>query len=340
MDLKDAIAIVGIGGMFPGAKNINEFWRLLKHGENHVKEIPKYRWNNDAFYSPDPNTGGKLYTTHAGLMDRHDEWDNRLFGISDAESERIDLQQRYTLECVHMALEDGGITRKELSGSKTGVYMGCMNDDYKMALYDDFKVGMNPDKEKDANYSVTGTSTSIISARVSYVYNLLGPSMTIDTACSSSLVAIHLGCQSIRLDENDMAICGGVSSIMYPETFLVLCRARMMSAKGQCHAFSDMADGYARGEGCGVVILQRLETALQMKRKIWAVIYTGCNQDGATAHPITAPSTQQQLELLKTVYERHNIDKSQIQYIEAHGVHTFCTNQFNEIQLILRKTNF
>ncbi|KAL3888379.1 hypothetical protein ACJMK2_000747 [Sinanodonta woodiana] len=322
MDLKGAIAIVGIGGMFPGAKNINEFWHLLKHGENHVKEIPKHRWNNDAFYNPDPNAGGKLYTTHAGLMDRHDEWDNRLFGISDAESERIDLQQRYTLECVHMAMEDGGITRKDLSGSKTGVYIGCMNDDYKMALYDDFKVGMNPEKEKDANYSVTGTSTSIISARVSYVYNLLGPSMTIDTACSSSLVAIHLGCQSIQLDETDMAICGGVSSIMYPETFLTLCRARMMSPKGQCHAFSDMADGYARGEGCGIVILQRLETAIQQNRKIWAVISTGCNQDGATAHPITAPSTQQQLELLKTVYERHNIDKSQIQYIEAHGTGT------------------
>ncbi|KAL3871081.1 hypothetical protein ACJMK2_039101 [Sinanodonta woodiana] len=322
MDTEDAIAIVGIGGMFPGAKNVDEFWRLLKEGENHVKEIPKHRWNNDAYYDPDPNASGKFYITRAGLMDRHDEWDNKLFGISDAESERIDLQQRYTLECVHMALEDGGITRKEMNGSNTGVYMGCMNDDYKMALYDDFKAGKTNEKDRDANYTVTGMHSSIISARVSYVYNLLGPSMTIDTACSSSLVAIHLGIQSIRSGEIQMAVCGGVTSILYPETFIALCKARMMSVRGQCHAFSDMADGYARGEGCGVVILQKLNKALKLNRKIWAIITTGCNQDGSTMHPITAPSGPQQVELLRTVYEGQNIDKSKIQYIEAHGTGT------------------
>ncbi|KAL3871073.1 hypothetical protein ACJMK2_039094 [Sinanodonta woodiana] len=322
MDTEDAIAIVGIGGMFPGAKDVDEFWRLLKDGENHVKEIPKHRWDNDAYYDPDPNASGKLYITRAGLMERHDEWDNRLFGISDAESERIDLQQRYTLECVHMALEDGGITRKEINGSNTGVYIGCMNDDYKMALYDDFKAGKTNEKDRDANYTVTGMHSSIISARVSYVYNLLGPSMTIDTACSSSLVAIHLGIQSIRSGEIQMAVCGGVTSILYPETFIALCKARMMSARGQCHAFSDMADGYARGEGCGVVILQKLDTALKKNRKIWAIITTGCNQDGSTMHPITAPSGPQQVELLRTVYEGQNIDKSRIQYIEAHGTGT------------------
>ncbi|KAK3100707.1 hypothetical protein FSP39_024060 [Pinctada imbricata] len=308
------IAIVGYGGKFPGADNCEEFWRLLKNGENHVKDIPNHRWNTDAFFHEDYNEPGKTYVRKAGLIEGHDEWDNQMFQISDVEAARMDPQQRYTLDCVHMALENGGITRNDINGTSTGVFIGVMNDDYKSATNDDLKE-MN-------NYSLTGTAPSIIAARVSYVFNLLGPSMSIDTACSSSLVAIHLAIQAIKNGDCSMAICGGVNGILYPDMFIPLTKARMVSPTGQSQAFSENADGYARGEGCGIVILMKLSEALKEGREIIASIYTGVNQDGRTTTPITAPSGQQQIALLQSVYTSHGIDPSEIDYIEAHGTGT------------------
>ncbi|XP_033753057.1 putative uncharacterized protein encoded by LINC00614 [Pecten maximus] len=190
MDDDNAIVIVGVGCKFPGADDLDEFWRVLSEGENHVIEIPRERWNNDAFYHKDPSEPGKTYVTRAGFIKRYDEWDNKLFNVNEMEAAWVDPQQRYVLDCVHMAMEDGGITRKDLSGSNTGVYIGVMNDDYKGSSNNDLN-DMN-------NYSLTGTSPSIISARVSYMYNLLGPSMSIDTACSSALVAIHTASQALK----------------------------------------------------------------------------------------------------------------------------------------------
>ncbi|KAK3100043.1 hypothetical protein FSP39_013817 [Pinctada imbricata] len=308
------IAIVGIGGKFPGAKNCEEFWRLLKNGENHVKEIPKNRWDVDAFYDEDPGKAGKTYVRRAGLLDGHDEWDNKMFHISDAEAERMDPQQRYTLDCVHMALEDGGIPRRDIHGTDTGVYLGIMNDDYKL--------GIQGTSEDRSNYAGTGSALSIAANRVSYVFNLNGPSMCVDTACSSSLVAIHLGAQALRNGDCSMAICGGVNGILYPDIFVSLSNSKMLSPTGQCQAFSENADGYARGEGCGIVLLKKLSKAIAEGNKIYAVVYTGINQDGQTVTPITAPSTEQQKALLKTVYKHSKIDPGDIQYVEAHGTGT------------------
>ncbi|VDH90996.1 Hypothetical predicted protein, partial [Mytilus galloprovincialis] len=316
MDDDDAIAVVGIGGKFPGADNTKEFWEVLKNGENHVKEIPPDRWNLDAFYSSDPDSAGKTYVHRAGFLKKHvhKAFDNKLFSISDAEAERMDPQQRYVLECVHMALEDGGITRNMVNGSNTGVFIGFMNSDYKEACTDDLAAM--------SNYTLTGSSSSILSARVSYVYNLLGPSMAIDTACSSALVAVDVAIQSLKTGRCPIAICGGVSSILSPDLFVALSRARMVSPTGQCQAFSENADGYARGEGCGIVILKRLADAKRDSNKIWATIATDCNQDGSTASPITAPSSSQQESLLRRVYSNHNVDPQDVQVIEAHGTGT------------------
>ncbi|XP_052791178.1 phenolphthiocerol/phthiocerol polyketide synthase subunit B-like isoform X2 [Mya arenaria] len=311
MDDEEAIAVVGIGCRFPGADTAEEFWRVLVNCENHVKDIPKDRWNNEAFFNKDKDADGKTYVTKAGLLKDHDMWDNKLFGVSDVEAARIDPQQRYVLECVHMAMEDGGFTRTKMSDTKTGVYIGCMNDDYKIMS--------SQDPLGTTNYSATGSSTTVISSRVSYVFNLHGPCLTVDTACSSAMMAIHLGCQAIRSGDCCQAICGGVSSIMYPDMFISLSKARMMSTVGQCQTFCDTADGYARGEGCGVVILKPLKQALRDNDKVWGVVVTGTNQDGRAAQPITAPSGNQQKALFKHVYTKYDIDPSTVQYIEAHG---------------------
>ncbi|WAQ97493.1 PPSD-like protein [Mya arenaria] len=314
MDDEEAIAVVGVGCRFPGADTAEEFWRVLVNSENHVKDIPKDRWNNEAFFNEDKDAVGKSYVSKAGLLKDHDMWDNKLFGVSDVEAARIDPQQRYVLECVHMAMEDGGFTRAKMSGTKTGVYIGCMNDDYKIMS--------SQDPSGTTNYSATGTSTTVISARVSYVFNLHGPCLTVDTACSSAMMAIHLGCQAIRSGDCCQAICGGVSSIMYPDMFIPLSKARMMSTVGRCQTFCDTADGYARGEGCGVVILKPLKQALRDSDKVWGVIVTGTNQDGRASQPMTAPSGNQQQALLKHVYTKYDIDPSTVQYIEAHGTGT------------------
>ncbi|KAK3100179.1 hypothetical protein FSP39_015820 [Pinctada imbricata] len=314
MDDPDSVAIVGIGCKFPGANNIEEFWRVLSEGEDHVQDIPIDRFNVDAFYDANPDAPGKFYMRKAGLVKGFKEWDNQFFGFGESEASQIDPQQRFVLDCVHMSLEDGGITKQDIYGTDTGVYIGIMNDDYKVAL-------MGQD-ELINNYTVTGTNTGVASARVSYLYNLLGPSIVLDTACSSALVAIHLAASAIKSGDISMAICGGVNCIINPENFISLSKAKMASPTGKSQAFSKDADGYARGEGCGIVILKSLRKALEDNNKIWGTICTGCNQDGRTTSPITAPSSSQQIKLLEKVFKQNNVCSSTIQYIEAHGTGT------------------
>ncbi|XP_062567181.1 uncharacterized protein LOC134229445 [Saccostrea cucullata] len=311
MEEDTTIAVVGIGCIFPGADNIEEFWRVLVNGEDHVQDIPPDRFNVDAFYDPNPDSPRKTYVRKAGLVKSFDEWDNKFFGISDKEAELVDPQQHFVLEAVHMALEDGGITRERLNGSETGVYIGAMNHDWDCLL--------RSAKQNSTNTMVTGVDSSILSARVAYFYNLLGPAMTIETACSSSMVAIHTASQALRNGEISMAIAGGVSFILDPESFINLSSARMASPTGKCHTFSKDADGYARGEGCGIVILKKLADAIKDGNKIWGTIFTWLNQDGHLSSPITSPSGEQQEKLVETIYRKSNIPPSSVQYIEAHA---------------------
>ncbi|XP_055958872.1 phenolphthiocerol/phthiocerol polyketide synthase subunit B-like [Patella vulgata] len=308
------VAIIGAGCQFPGADNLDEFWRVLRNGENHVIEIPPNRWNLEAFYDPDPAVPGKTHVRRAGFVDGHDKWDFKFYGINEFEALKMDPQHKFVLDSTFMALENAGISKQKISGSNTGVYIGMFGSDYANLFA--------PAADESDNYTLTGTSNSIVAARVSYVFNLLGPSMKIDTACSSSLVAIHLACQALRSGECDMAIAGGVNSLMRPDIFIQLSRAGMVSPTGQCQAFSENADGYARGEGCGIIILKPLEQALKDNDPIWATIVTSVNHDGQTVTPITTPSPQQQESLLNIVFDRHRIDPESVDYIEAHGTGT------------------
>ncbi|KAH3708557.1 hypothetical protein DPMN_068011 [Dreissena polymorpha] len=310
----DEIAIVGVGCRFPGADDLSGFWRVLVNGENHVTEVPADRWNVDHFYDPDENAPGKMYVKKAGFIHGVENWDRAFFGISEQEGIMMDPQQRLVLQCVHMAAEDGGFTRKDLAAIKTGVFIGCMTHD--------FDAQANEDACATGPYSVTGSHSSILSARVSYVYNLTGPALTIDTACSSSLVAIHLGAQALLSGDVDMMICGGVNCLLEPNLFVALCKANMLARDGQCKAFTDDADGYGRGEGCGIVILKRLKDAISDGNKVWGLIKTGTNQDGQYAKPISAPSSEQQEKLIQDVLRKYNIDKNNITVIEAHGTGT------------------
>ncbi|KAK6170827.1 hypothetical protein SNE40_019127 [Patella caerulea] len=308
------VAIIGVGCLFPGADNVNEFWRVLRNGENHVKEVPPDRWNLEAFYDSDPDVPGKTHVRQAGFVDGYDKWDFKVYGVNEFEARKMDPQHKFVLDSTFMALENAGISKQQISGSKTGVYIGMFGSDYGNIF--------STIAEESDNYTLTGTSNSIVAARVSYVFNLTGPSMVIDTACSSSLVSIHLACQALRSGECDMAIAGGVNSLMKPDIFIQLSKAGMVSPTGKCQAFSENADGYARGEGCGIIILKPLEKALNDNDPIWATIVTAVNHDGQTVTPITTPSPQQQESLLDTVFDRYRIDPESVDYIEAHGTGT------------------
>ncbi|KAK6173394.1 hypothetical protein SNE40_016853 [Patella caerulea] len=310
----EEIAIIGVGCKLPGADNIDQFWRVLENGENHVLEVPSDRWNLDAFYDPDPNAPGKTYVRRAGFIKNHDAWDNKVYGVNDFEASQMDPQQRFVLDCCFKAMENAGVTRESVHGSNTGVYIGVMNSDYKNL--------QSTGGENMNNYTLTGTSTSIVAARISFTFNLLGPAMALDTACSSSLLAIHLAAQALREGDCDMALAGGVNSLMSPSIFVQLSKARMASPTGYCQAFSSKADGYARGEGAGIILLKRLKDAVRDNDPIWGTIMTGSNQDGHTVTPMTAPSGSQQFQLLKKVYSRYNIDPDRLEYIEAHGTGT------------------
>lgn len=321
------IAIVGIGCMFPGAENLEEFWKVLVNGEDHVQDIPLERFNVEAYYDPDPDHPYKSYIRKAGLLRKYDEWDNRFFGISDKEAESVDPQQHFVLESVHMALEDAGIPKEKIAGSGTGVFIGALNHDLDCVL--------RTARQKTTNTTVTGTDSSLLSARIAYFYNLLGPAITLNSACSSSMTAIHIASQALKNGEISMAITGGVNCILDPASFITLSSARMASPTGKCHTFSENADGYARGEGCGIVILKTLKDALRDKNKIWGTIFTGLNQDGHTVSPITSPSGKQQEQLLEYVFEKHKILPRNVQYIEAHGTGT-TVGDFTEVSALGR----
>uniref|UniRef100_A0A8W8JHV5 Carrier domain-containing protein n=1 Tax=Magallana gigas TaxID=29159 RepID=A0A8W8JHV5_MAGGI len=320
MNEDNDIAIVGIGCMFPGADNVDEFWQVLINGEDHVREIPPERFIVEAFYDPDPDHPHKTYVKKAGLIKKHDEWDNKFFGISDKEAEQVDPQQHFLLESVHMALEDAGIPKEKIAGSDTGVYIGAMNHDWNSLL--------RSARGESTNTTVTGTDSSILSARIAYVYNLLGPAITLNTACSSSMVAFHMAAQALKNGEISMAIAGGVSFILDPDVFVNLSSARMASPTGKCHTFSQNADGYARGEGCGIVIMKRLTDALCDRNKIWGILFTGLNQDGHTSSPITSPSGTgtsvgdfTEVDALGSFFSNHSLHEIYIGSVKANIGH-------------------
>ncbi|KAL2085673.1 hypothetical protein ACEWY4_018993 [Coilia grayii] len=296
-------------------EGLDNFWKVLVEGKNCAVDIPNERFDCSQWYDPDESKPGKIRTKRAALINGLNEFDQRFFGISDAEAKQMDPQQKLLLQCSYRALEDAGIPMEKASGTRTGVYIGLMNKDFELN-----RVNLPPNEI--SHWTGSGLAVSIASNRISYTFNLTGPSFTIDCACSSSLVALHLACQSLRQGDCDMALCGGVNCIIEPRIFVSLSKAKMISPDGTSKAFSNRADGYGRGEGCGIVLLKPLKRALQDSDHIWGVISkTAVNQDGHSVSPITKPSMIQQEELLRRVYSTEH-DLTSVQYIEAHGTGT------------------
>lgn len=310
----ESIAIIGIGCRLPGANNPEAFWQLLCQGEDAIAEIPADRWDVDQFYDPEPGKPGKMSTRWGGFLEQVDGFDAAFFGISPREVERMDPQQRLVLEVAWEAIENAGIAPESLSGSQAGVFMGIGNYDYCRLL--------SRDINRTSAYDGTGNTLSIAANRLSYTLNLRGPSVVIETACSSSLVAVHFACRSLQSGESNLCLVGGVSLMLSPEPFVTYSHARMMAADGRCKTFDARADGYVRGEGCGVIVLKRLADALKDGDRIQGVIRgTAVNQDGLS-NGLTAPNGPAQQVVIRSALNNAGITPAQISYVETHGTGT------------------
>lgn len=311
---KEPIAIIGMACRFPGADNPEEFWALLRDGVDVINEVPADRWNVDDFFSTDPDAPGKTYSRSGGFLRQIDRFDPDFFGISPREAVTMDPQQRLFLEVAWEAMEDAGLIPDRLARTRTGVYAGIGPTEYPP-----LQLG-----EKDCidAYTLIGNAHSIVANRLSYWLDLHGPSLAIDTACSSSLVATHLACHSLRTGESDMAFAGAVFLMVSPLLTISLSKARMLARDGRCKTFDANADGYVRGEGCGIVLLKRLSDALVDGDRILALIRgSAVNQDGRS-NGLTAPSALAQQEVLRSALQNAGLDPAAISYIEAHGTGT------------------
>ena len=310
----EAIAIVGAGCRFPGgADDLESFWRILRDGIDAVGEVPASRWDVDRWYDPHPDAPGKMYTRSGGFLEGIDRFDPQFFGIAPREAIVMDPQHRLLLEVAWEALENAGCAPASLKGSRSGVFVGATATDYTEVLAES---GL-PDA-----YYITGNSLNAAAGRLSYLLGLHGPSMVVDAACASSLVAVHLACSSLRSGECDLALAGGVNLILSPRGTVAACRAKMLSPSGRCRTFDAGADGFVRGEGCGVIVLKRLSQALSAGDRILAVIRgSAVGQDGASGG-LTVPNASAQQEVIRRALDDAAVGPSQIDYVEAHGTGT------------------
>jgi acyl transferase domain-containing protein/thioesterase domain-containing protein len=313
----EAIAVIGMDCRFPGgATNPEAYWHLLEQGIDATTTIPAERWDIEQYYSPDPEQPGTMYTKSGGFIREVDKFDPAFFSITPLEAAKMDPQQRLLLEVSYGALENAGLPIEPLKGSQTGVFLGICFDDYlKLNLRSGEGNCFDP-------YTSLGNTKSVAAGRLSYVFGFQGPNLALDTSCSSSLLAIHLACQSLRLGESQMALAGGVNLILSPEAFIAFSKMKALSAQGSCKTFDADADGYVRGEGCGIVVLKRLSDALADGNRIHAVIRgSAMNHDGRS-NGLTAPNGLAQTAVIRAALENAQVEPSQIQYVEAHGTAT------------------
>ncbi len=315
---REPIAIVGMGCRFPaGANDPAAFWDLLANGIDAVSEVPAERWDIDAYYDSDPDARGKMYTRLGAFLDhKPDDFDASFFGIAPREAMGMDPQHRLLLEVSWEALENAGIAPTSLTGSPTGVFLGISTNDYA------FMQARLGGVDIIDTYFGSGIAHSIAAGRLSYTLGLHGPAMAVDTACSSSLVALHLAVQSLRLRESDVALAGGVNLTLAPEGAIVTSRGRMLAPDGHCKTFDASADGYVRGEGCGMIVLKRLADALAEGDQVLAVIRgSAINQDGRS-NGLTAPNGVAQEAVIRAALENAGLEPAAVGYLEAHGTGT------------------
>lgn len=309
----EPVAIVGMACRFPGAENVDAFWELLAEGRDAITETPPDRWDVDAYYAPTPGTPGKVCTRWGGWLSGIFDFDAAFFGISPREAAVMDPQQRLLLETAWHAFEDACIDPSRLAGSHTGVFAGVGPIDSMVlqVLTSAF----------DA-YMATGNTQSVAANRLSYFFDLMGPSIALDTACSASLIAVHKACRSLRSRECDAALAGGVNAMLAPGSTITLSQARMLAPDGRCKAFDARANGYVRSEGCGVVVLKRLEDALRDGDRVRAVIRGSAVNHGGRSNGLTAPNSRAQQQVLREAMRDAGVSPESIGYLEAHGTGT------------------
>lgn len=313
--VQQPIAIVGASGVMPQSENLKEYWEKLKNAENNmVTEIPKDRWSWEEYYGDPLEEENKTKSIWGGFMKEIDKFDPLFWGISPREAEMMDPQQRIFLETVWNTIEDAGHKVSELSGTKTGLFVGAATRDYI-----DLMAAENAELD---GYSASGTSHAILANRVSFLLNLHGPSAPLDTACSSSLVALHRAIESIHTGSCDMAIVGGVQVMLTAAAFISFGAAGMLASDGKCKTFDEKADGYVRGEGSGAIFIKPLSMAEADGNHIYALIKATAENHGGKATMLTAPNPNAQADLLVEAYEKAQIDPTTVGYIECHGTGT------------------
>lgn len=310
------IAVIGIAARLPGGvHSCDSFWDLLINGIDGVSEIPANRWAKERFLHELRSAPGRSITFSAGVIDDLDYFDCSFFDISEREAQSLDPQQRLALELAWEMFENAHIKPSDIMGSNTGVYMGASSMDASLAGSDDPWV-MGP-------FSMTGNSLSIISNRLSHIYDLQGPSFTVDTACSSSLVAVYEACKFLEHEDGEYAVAGGVNSLYSPFPFIGFSKAQMLASHGRCKVFDEDGSGYVRSEGGVLYLLKRLEDAERDGDEIHAVINaSGCNSDGMTKPGMSYPNIEGQKKLLAEIYGEGGVDPNEISYFEAHGTGT------------------
>ncbi|WP_082825650.1 type I polyketide synthase, partial [Pseudovibrio axinellae] len=308
------LEIVGLSVRVPGASNKEALWHLLRSEQNSISKIPSDRWSHFRYLHPRISEPGKAYTFKAGVLENLWDFDPTAFGISPREAEQMDPQQRILLQLTWEAIEDAGISPDVLAGDQVGVYVGASALDYANESLFDPNVA--------TGHFMTGNTLSIISNRLSYIYDFKGPSFTVDTACSSSLVALHEAYRALNSGRIDCAIVAGVNVLASPFPFVGFAQATMLSSDGQCKAFDAKGNGYVRSEG-GVALVIRRKDAPRWKgqRSHADIVAVDVNSDGRTVG-MSLPSDVEQANLLERIYKSHDIDPNQLAFIEAHGTGT------------------
>lgn len=313
---REPIAVVGMACRFPGGADTPErFWQNLLDGVDAVGRVPAERWDADAFYDPNPETPGHIVTREGAFIENVYDFDAQFFGTSGHSARGMDPQLKLLLEVTWEALENAGISPTALEQTRTGVFTGLWSVDYWQDATQCAPELINASVGESLLHSLS-------SGFISYALDLKGPSMTIDTACSTSLVTIHLACQSLRSGESDVALAGGVNIVLSPKTSVVVSSRKVLAPDGRCKAFDASANGFGRGEGCGMVVLKRLSDAVADGDPIFAVVRgSAINHDGRGSE-LSVPNAAAQQRAIGDALRNAGVEPRDVRFVEAHGTGT------------------